>query len=356
MNISSLRLYNQHISEARFNSPEDIVQWMGAIQAQDYYGSLWAIGVRLKSNCEADIEACIKDKKIVRSWPMRGTLHFVAAEDLRWMLHLLTPRVIKRAAGLYRQAGLDSKVFTKSKKVISAALSGGHQLARNEIYAILGRAKISVGDQRGLHILVHLAQEGLICFGPRNGKQQTFVLLDEWLQPAKIPAREDALVKLATIYFRSHGPATVNDFAWWCGLTLSEVKTAIQLAGSMLIEEKVDGLSYWMSSHAQHGGSSKGVFLLPGFDEYLVAYKDRTAAFDPQFMSQIKASGNGIFSPPLIVNGRVAGVWKRSVLKGEVILEVNAFAPSGKSTNNAIATSARKLGRFLQTPVKLVSK
>jgi hypothetical protein len=356
MNILSLRLYNQHISEPRFNSPQEIVQWMGAIQAQDYLGSLWAIGLRLKNNREADIEASVKDKKIVRSWPMRGTLHFVAAEDLRWMLQLLTPRVIKRTAGFYRQLGLDSKVFTKSKKIVSAALAGGRQLTRPEIYAILDRAKISSGDQRGLHILVYLAQEGLICFGPRNGKQQAFVLLDEWLAPAKIPDREAALAKLATTYFRSHGPATINDFAWWCGLTLSEVKAAIQLAGSMLIEEKVNGQSYWILSQAKYVESPKSIFLLPSFDEYLVAYKDRTAAFDLKFMSEIKASGNGIFSSPLIINGRVAGIWKRSVVKGDLIIETNAFAPLSKSTISTVATAARKIGRFLEMPVKLAGR
>lgn len=356
MNLASLRLYNQHIYEPRFSAPEDLVQWMGAIQAQDYPGSLWAIGLRLKSNNQEDIEASVRDKKIVRSWPMRGTLHFVAAQDLQWMLQLLAPRVIKRTAGLYRQAGLDNKVFAKSRKIIIAALSGGHELTRNEIYTLLERGKISPGEQRGLHILIHLAQEGLICFGPRNGKQHTFVLLDEWLGSAKIPEREEAFAKLATIYFRSHGPATINDFAWWCGLTLSEVKTAIQLAGSGLTEEKVDGQSYWMVSQAKHKAVSKSIFLLPSFDEYLVAYKDRTAAFDQKFMNQIKASGNGIFSSPLIVNGRVNGVWKRSIVKSEVMVNVNAFAPLSKSTTNAVAAAARKLGVFLQMPVKLAGK
>jgi len=356
MNIPYLRLNNQHISEARFSKPEDIVKWMGAIQAQDYLGSLWAIGLRLKNKSESDIEASIKNKKIVRSWPMRGTLHFVAAEDLRWMLQLLTPRIIKRSAGLYRQAGLDNKVFTKCRKLISAALRDGREFTRNEIYAVLERAKISTVDQRGLHILGHLAQEGFICFGPRKGKQQTFVLLEEWLAPSKIPEREESLTRLAITYFRSHGPATINDFAWWSGLTLSEVKTAIQIAGSKITEEKVNGQSYWMLSQSKEAKSSQNVFLLPNFDEYLVAYKDRSAALDLKFMNHIKSSGNGIFTSPLIINGRMTGIWKRSFEKDKVSIETNSFAPLSKSSITGIGTAARKFGKFLQMPVKLTGK
>lgn len=356
VNIPVLRLYNQHISEPRFSKPEDIVKWMGAVQAQDYLGSLWAIGLRLKNKNESDIEASINNKKIVRSWPMRGTLHFVAAEDLRWMQQLLTPRIIKRSAGLYKQAELDSKVLAKSRKLISTALKGEHQFTRNEIYAVLERAKISTGGQRGLHILGHFAQEGLICFGPRKGKQQTFVLLDEWLPPTKIPAREEVLAKLAITYYRSHGPATINDFAWWCGLTLSEVKIAIQLTGSRLIEEKLNGQSYWMLPQTKQAKSSQHVFLLPSFDEYLVAYKDRSAALDPKFVNNIKSLGNGIFTSPLIINGRMAGVWNRSLEKGEVLVETNSFVPLSKSTISGINTAARKFGKFLKLPVKLASK
>lgn len=227
-NIPDQRLYNQCISNHRFKKLEEVVQWLGAVQAQDYLGSLWAIGLRLKNARETHIEKAIADKKIVRSWPMRGTLHFVAAEDLRWMLKLLTPRVIQRSAGLYKELQLDNRVFGKSRKTVTTALRDGKQFTRSEIYAVMERSGISTHDQRGLHILGHLAQEGLICFGPRNGKQQTFVLLDEWIPPAKMPDREQAIEKLTRSYFNSHGPATVKDFAWWSGLAFTDAKNGIE--------------------------------------------------------------------------------------------------------------------------------
>ena len=353
MNVLSLRLLNQYISHPALNSVKDLVKWMGAVQAQDYAGALWGLGLRLKNNRELDIESAIQNKQIVRSWPMRGTLHFVAADDLRWMLQLLAPRVIKRAASIYRQVELDDKVFIRAKKIITAALSDGNNLTRRELYAILERSKISCEGQRGLHILGYLAQKGLICFGPRNGKQQTFVLLEEWLPPVKTPTQDEALKKLAITYFRSHGPATINDFAWWSGLSLTEVKTAIQYASADVIEEKINGQAYWMTPPSKIPTASPGVFLLPPFDEYMVAYKNRSLAIDPKFADKVKASGNGIFTAPIVTHGVMSGVWKRSFVKDGILIQLNPFAPMSKSATAGIATAGRKLGKFFGMPVTL---
>lgn len=208
MNIPFQRLSNQYLAKNRFADPGDVVAWFGAVQAQDYLGSLWGIGLRTIDACEGAVEKAIANRKIVRTWPMRGTLHFVPAADVRWMLKLLTPRVIARSAGRYRQLELDKRTFANSKKVFVRALEGGKQLTRTEMYKALEAAKISVAGQRGIHILGHLAQEGLICFGNRRAKQQTFVLLDEWVPENQSLNREEALAKLARCYFRSHGPAT----------------------------------------------------------------------------------------------------------------------------------------------------
>lgn len=352
MKIAHRRLISQHISSPGFDRVEQLVQWMGAVQAQDYLGSLWAIGLRLKNKTESDIEDAILTRKIVRSWPMRGTLHFVAANDLRWMLQLLTPRVIKRSAGLYRQAGLDNKVLAKSRKLITAELRDGRQLTRNELYAVLERAKISTGEQRGLHIVGHLAQESLICFGPRKGKQQTLVLLDDWLPVSKPVEKDEALSKLALMYFRSHGPATIQDFAWWTGLTTTEAKLAIHLADSQLAEEVIKGQSYLMFPGDKKQKPSQDVFLLPNFDEFLVAYKDRSAVLDPKFRDAIKNAGNGLFTSPVILAGSMAGVWKRSLEKDKVVVETNLFAPVRVSARKGIEKAARTFGKFLKMPVE----
>lgn len=354
--IPKVRLYNQHITKPCFREAREVVKWLGAVQAQDYLGSLWAIGLRLRGSTESMIEKAIENREIVRSWPMRGTLHLVTAEDLRWMLKFLAPRVIQRSTGLYRQAGLDSKVFAKSRKLVSIALKGESQLTRNEIYAVLQRARISTSEQRGLHILGYLAQTGLICFGPRKGKQQTFVLVDEWLPLSKIPAKEEALATFALTYFQSHGPATIHDFSWWSGLTIIEARKALQSIESKLVQEFVDGKTHYMLPAKQPQKKSGQAFLLPSYDEYFVAYKDRSAALDPKLANNIKQLGNGIFTSPIVINGLMAGYWKRRLVKDTIMVETNIFSSMNKSAIDSIETAARRYGKFLKMPVAVSGK
>ena len=228
-NLLRTRLVNQQIAAQQFKTPGEIVKWLGAVQAQDYLGALWAVGCRLRNAKEKDIEKAIADKNIVRTWPMRGTLHFVAPEDAKWMLQLLTPRVIARAAGEYKRSGLDKKVFDKSRKVLIKALQDGKQLERGDMYRVLEEAKVDTSNTRGLHILGLLAQEGIICFGPRKGKQQSFVLLDEWIPDSKLLKGDEALAELTKRYFTGHGPASIQDFVWWSGLTVIEAKKGLEL-------------------------------------------------------------------------------------------------------------------------------
>lgn len=352
MNITSQRLFNQHIVNPTLGDPAELVKWMGAIQAQDYLGSLWAIGLRLKNNTERDIEKAIAEKKIIRSWPMRGTLHFVASEDLRWMLKWLTPRVFQRSAGLFKEAGLNNKVIIKCIKLFTAALRDGKALTRNEMYAVLENSRISTANQRGLHIIGHLAQMGILCFGPRKGKQHSFVLLDEWLPSNSIPGREESLAMLCSTYFSSHGPATIQDFAWWSGLTITESKNSIESIKSKLASEKINEKIYWACPKLT-GRSSRQIFLLPSYDEYLVAYRDRTAAFDGVNIDKIKNSGNGIFSSPIIINGRLGGIWKRSITKEELLVDISLFEPLTVEIEKSIVSEVRHLGKFLNLRLKL---
>jgi hypothetical protein len=216
--ILKQRLLNQHISGDMFEKPEDMVRTMTAVQAQNFLGSLWGIGFRVRNVRESDIEQAIADKKIIRTWLLRGTLHFVSTEDIRWILDLIAPRIIASNANiLKRKLNLDNRVFERSKEVIVQALEGGHQLLRNELYNILKFANIPTSDMRGLHILHRLALEGIICFGPRKGRQHTFVLLDEWIPKTKRMDHNESLGELVLRYFTSHGPATIQDFRWWSG-------------------------------------------------------------------------------------------------------------------------------------------
>lgn len=348
--IAHLRLHNQHVTQPLEGGPGDVVRWLGAVQAQDYLASLWAVGLRLPRASEADIEQAIAQREIVRTWPMRGTIHYVAPEDARWMLGLLTPRVIARSAGRYRQLGLDEGVFSKSREVLAKALQDGRPRTRNTLYEALGAAGISTAEGRGLHILGHLAQQGLICFGPRIGKQPSFVLLEEWVPKSKILERDEALAELARRYFRSHGPATLQDFVWWSGLTLADAKVGLGALKAELAQVSVEGSTYWFAEGSWQ--ESSGSHLLPFFDEFLVAYKDRSAALEPLHTLKINAGG-GLLNPTVVLDGRVVGTWKRTLGKDCVEVRLSPFVPLGKSQTHAVRAAAERYGKFVGRPVVL---
>jgi hypothetical protein len=353
MNIALQRLHNQHVSRQSFKKPAEVVGWLGAVQAQDYLGSLWAVGLRLPQATEAELEQAIADRTIIRTWPMRSTLHLVAAGDVRWMLPLLTPRIIAGSAGRYRQLELDEVVFARCQEHFQQALEGGKQLTRPELYQVLAQAQIPTANSRGLHILGHLAQKGLICFGPRRGKQPTFTLLEEWVPPGQAWDREEALAELARRYFTSHGPATGHDFAWWSGLKLADARLGIDLAAGSLAKEVMGGQTYWFASSMPAApGTPPKAFLLPAFDEYTVAYKDRSAILDPRFAKRLNAGG-GILNPVMVADGQVAGIWKRKLTPRAVTLSFYPFKALAANQVEAFSAAARHYGEFLNLPVEL---
>jgi hypothetical protein len=353
--IAHLRLQNQYISSAAFEKPVDMVRWFGAVQAQDYLGALWAVGLRCRNASETDIERAIADRTIVRTWPMRGTLHFVATADAKWMLKLLTPRVVAVNAQRMRQYfGLDEATVARSKDLLAKALEGGRQLSRNAIYEVLEAGGISAVAGRGLHITQRLAQDGYLCFGAREGKQQTFALLDAWASNARALERDEALAELARRYFMSHGPATLQDFVWWSGLIVSQARAGIEMAKPHLVQEMIAGQPYWFSSSTQAAtDTSKVAHLLPPFDEYTVAYKDRSAVMNPAYATKVN-TGYGIFAPIIVINGQVIGTWKRAFKKNSVAITLSPFAKLRKTDMPAIEEAAERYGEFLNSAVEII--
>jgi hypothetical protein len=343
--IGRRRLAAQRVGGAGLATPTDVVRHLGAVQAQDYLGALWAVGLRARNALEASVEAAIAAGSIVRTWPMRGTLHFVAAADIRWMLSLLAPRVLSASKGRYRQLELDDAVFAKCRRIFGKALPG-RQLTRPALYRLLAESKISTAGTRGLHILGHLSQQGLICFGPRDGKQQTFALLDEWVPGATPFERDAALAELAERYFTGHGPATVHDFSWWSGLTLREARLGIALAASRLEREDAIGRTLWSGGRSTSTAASVGAELLPAFDEYTVAYRDRTDVIDPRFIGRVQPGG-GMLAPTLVIDGRVVGTWRRTLAKGSVAVTVSPFGGLTRASRELLEGAVARYARFL---------
>lgn len=300
---------------------------MLAVQAQDYLGSLWAIGARMKAAVEADVERAVDERRIVRCWPMRGTLHFVAAEDVRWLLDLLAPRVLARQRPrLEREFSIDAKTLKRCRTLAERALRGGNTLMRPELYALWEKAGIATNGSRGLHILFALAHEQLICFGSRRGRQPTFVLLDEWVP--RTNAKPRALDELARRYLAGHGPAAAGDLAWWAGLTGREANEA------MPVEE------------SRPAARLPNVQLLPPFDEYTVAYRDRAAIADPAFAKRVNAGG-GMINAVLAIDGLVAGSWKRTIRGKSVHVAVTPFRELTDREQRGVDRQVIRYAKFL---------
>jgi hypothetical protein len=340
--IANWRLANQRIATPTCQSPLDVVRWLTAMQAQDYRGTLWSIGLRMADSTAAQVERAIADRSIVRTWPLRRTLHFVAAEDVRWILALLSKRMLAGAVGRLRQLEVDAATITRTRKAVIAALAGDRQLTRDAIYDVLRRARVAPDGQRGVHIIWQLAVEGILCFGAHAGSQPTYALLDEWVPTSRTVDRDVALGELAHRYFQSHGPATVHDFAWWSGLTVGDAKAGAAMIASDFVQETIDRRVYVIPRH--QSSAPPGVHLLPGFDEFLLAYKDRSAVLDPAHAGKIVPGNNGVFKPTIVVNGKVAGVWKLSDVTA------TPFRPLTQRDTRALRAAAIRYKRFTTSP------
>jgi hypothetical protein len=353
LDIPHHRLYNQRIVQEKSELPSQVVAWFGAMQAQDYASVKWAIGLRCCRATDAIIEQAIVKKTIVRTWLMRGTLQIVAASDVHWMLELLAPRIIANSARRYQQLELDDTTFVHSYETLTKELQGGKQLTRAEIMLGLEQAGIYTTDQRGYHILRRAGLEELICFGPIQDKQETFVLLDEWVPHSKNMKRDEALAELAGRYFGSHGPATLQDFIWWSGLKVADARTGLEIAKTRLHQETIQGQTYWLpQNNSILKNPSPTVYLLPAYDEYFLGYKARNAVLDTKYDKQA-VSSNGVFRPMVVIDGQIVGIWKRTYEKGSVIITPSPFKSLTKAENQALLAAANQYGAFLGLSVIL---
>ena len=310
--IANIRLINQQIAGTKFTSAKEIVAWMGAMQAQDYAMVKWAVGVRLPNSTEKMIEDALNKGEIIRTHVLRPTWHIVSADDLRWMLALTAPHIKAGMKSRQKQLGLTDTILAKSRKVIEKTLRDGNHSTREELIAVLNKAKINTDENRASHIFVAAELEGLICSGAEKNGKPTFSLLDEWVPATQPLGRDEALASLAKRYFTSHGPATLEDFNWWSGLSLGKSRRALEMVQHELSSEMVDEKTYWFAD----GGfkTKKSKFLLPAFDEFIISYKDRSATLTFEDHKQA-VSNNGMFHPTIVVNGETVGVWKRTIKK-----------------------------------------
>jgi hypothetical protein len=355
MNVSdipNLRLHNQHLSNSTLNEPDDVVAWLGAVQSQDYAGAKWALGLRSQGITDSDIDKAFNTGAILRTHVMRPTWHFVTLADIRWMLSLTAPRVHAANSHYYRKLELDDALFVRSNAVLAKALEGGNQLTRQELRGVLEQEGITSAGENGLlrlgYMIMRAELDAVICSGARRGKQFTYALLDERAPQAKTLERDEALATLTQRYFTSHGPAMIKDFVWWSGLTTADARVGLEMAKSQLIEETIEGKTYWFSSSRPlPNEKDTTAFFLPNFDEYTIAYADYSAIFDPAYGNRFDT----LFPHSIVIAGQVVGAWRRVVKKDGVVITTKLFTTLADEQKHSLALAARRYSEFLDLPV-----
>jgi hypothetical protein len=351
--IAERRLRSQRITDAGLRRPADVVAWLGAIQAQEYEAAKWAIGLRMQDGAgDAGIECAFGEGRILRTHVLRPTWHFVTPSDIQWMLELTAPRVKQVMSSYDRRLELDARTLARGIGVIERALGGRRYLTRTELGDRLQRAGLTMAGQRLAHVVMHAELEGVICSGPRRGKQFTYALLAERAPDALRLSRDEGLATLARHFFRSHGPATIRDFVWWSGLTTTDAKRAVDVVKAR--REEVEGRTYWTIGRAPRGATrDRLVQLLPIYDEYLVAYRDREAVPHGPPMLAPGSRDPVTFQHALVIAGQVAGTWRPTRDVRSVRIRATPLRRLTGPERRALSEAARRYERFLSVPVEL---
>jgi hypothetical protein len=354
--IANIRLASQQITKAKFDSVKELVSWMGAMQAQDYYMSKWAVGIRLPDSTERDVETAMNNGEILRTHLLRPTWHLVSADDIHWMLELTAPQIKTLVKSRHKELELTEAILSKSNSIIEKALSYGDHLTREELMAELGKLNIITNENRSAHFMLMAELNGTVCSGTPRGKKHTYALLHERVPVTKPFNREEALAMLAQRYFTSHCPATLQDFVWWSGLSVADARHGLEMIKSHFISETVGTSIYWLTdSFSLPEQTETSIFLLPAYDEFIISYRDRSASVPAENHKQA-VSSNGIFRPVIVIDGKATGLWSRTTKKDKVLIETKFFQPHNEKQKRAIEEAAKTFGRFLDKRAEISMK
>jgi DNA glycosylase AlkZ-like len=347
LDIMRRRLAQQRLSQNPIRTPGEVVAWLGAVQSQDYLGAKWSLGLRMQAATDEAVEQAFNAGTILRTHVMRPTWHFVTPADIRWLRELTAPRVNAANATRYRQLELDEILLRRSNDVIANALRGGQMRTRLELRAALAEAGILAEGLRLVYILFRAELDGVVCSGPRRGKQFTYALLDERAPHARRLSRDEALAELTRRYFTGHGPATARDFAWWSGLTVADARAGPAMQASDFSHEVIEGQTYYFPASMPPAiESPEAAFLLPTYDEILVGY----SSFD-KLRSGGQDNSKVVFNSRIVIDGRIVGSWRRTFKKGAVVVEIALFFPLDTAEEAVIVAAVQRYGDFVGMPV-----
>ena len=306
MNIPDIRLLNQQLSNPLMSDVHDLVSWMGMLQAQEYTMMRWAVGIRLKRPSMKAFREAYDSGRIIRTHLFRCTWQLVAAEDVRWMLKLCAHK--NRRAVTYYGHGISEKDFLRANELICQVLAGHPSMTKDILLSRLAERGLT-GDPHAMSIYLRRAElDGIACSGKLDDRQNTYALLEERVPQARELTREESVGLLARKYFRSHSPATLEDFVWWSNLNTGECRAGIEAITHELNQEQYGGQTYYVHQDCRTKGCRKKTLLLPSYDEYLLGYKSRHHAIEKDFCPRAY-NRNGTFYPVIVQHGQVVGNW-----------------------------------------------
>lgn len=352
--IAKYRLVNQQIAETKLKSAVSMIQWFDAVQAQEYAQTKWGLGLRLPHIKDDDIEKDFTEGKIIRTHLLRPTWHFVAAQDIRWLLTLTAPRVNTANAYMYRQLELDSKVFNRCNDILIETLRGGKQLTRDTINEEFQKNKIIAKGHRLSYIMMYAELAGIICSGARQGNQFTYALLGERILATNSLSKDEALAELTKRYFLSRGPATIKDLSTWSGLTLTDCRKGVEIVKSLFNREMVENQEYFFPLTASTKKQFQKIYLLPIYDEFIMGYKDRSAI--TVFKNNNNPASASYYDSMIIFEGQIIGTWKRTIVKKSIDIEFEFFRPLDKNQTNALEKAFNRLAAFTNMTVNYARK
>jgi hypothetical protein len=344
--LLNIRLHNQLLSVHNTKTPLDIVSWMGAMQAQALDMAKWAIGVRLEDKHVKDIEEALNTGRIIRTHILRPTWHFVSAEDIHWMFDLSNPRLKPIYRSYAKTYNADEPLIYRTIPVLEKVLMDGKHLTKQEIGNALFEQNVVLDDNHLKSLLSYAEMEGILVNGRITGNKQTFTLLEEWAPRKHTLSKEEALERLARKYFTSHAPATIHDFAWWSGLSITGCKQAIGLIENDFVCETINGREFWMRNDVKVPPTGKdSALLLPSFDEFVVSYKDRSEIVEDIHYGKVMTK-NGLFSPTIMLNGKIIGSWRKIMQKGSPKIELSFFEKTQKRVQLLFSPEIKRLENF----------
>lgn len=347
------RLANQQLADASTHSAEDVVACLCAVQAQDYLGAKWALALRAPGLTDQAIDDAFNAGRILRTHILRPTWHLVCPSDLRWIMQISGPRVRAMSGSYLRSHDLDAKLLARTEGILSRALEGGRSLTRAELSAALKRHKVDAVGNRLALIVMHAELGALICSGPLRDRTFTYALTDERAPKAAAISNDEAIATLVTRYFASHGPATVRDFVWWSGLTTGDVKRGIAMAGSTLESRSVEGLTFYsMPARLPIRTPPRALHLLPNYDEYLIAYKDREPGVGRRRSEVLGPKPADRFSHHVVVDGELAGSWGRTIGPRGAVIEAAFYDAPSPVVRKHFDKAVDAFSAFLRKPVE----